>query len=91
MEATLKVLPLDTDSGFNPAKLSRGLVENVGRVVIGKKEVVTNAVITLLAGGHVLLEDVPGVGKTLLAKALAKSLSGDFKRIQFIYIFNILC
>lgn len=83
MEATLKVLSLDSESGFNPAQLSQGLVENVGRVVIGKKEVVTHAVVTLLSGGHVLLEDVPGVGKTLLAKALAKSLSGDFKRIQF--------
>lgn len=83
MEATLKVLPLDTDANFSPTQLARGLAENVGRVVIGKNEVVTQAVITLLAGGHVLLEDVPGVGKTLLAKALAKSLAGEFKRIQF--------
>jgi MoxR-like ATPase len=83
MEATFKVVPLETDSGFNPAQLSQGLVENVSRVVIGKKDVVTQAVVTLLAGGHVLLEDVPGVGKTLLAKALAKSLSGEFKRVQF--------
>lgn len=83
MEATLKILPLDSETSFSPAQLSQGLVENVGRVVIGKKEVVTQAVVTLLAGGHVLLEDVPGVGKTLLAKALAKSLSGEFKRIQF--------
>jgi MoxR-like ATPase len=83
MEATLKVLPLDPDADFSPTQLARGLAENVGRVVIGKNEVVTQAVVTLLAGGHVLLEDVPGVGKTLLAKALAKSLAGDFKRIQF--------
>jgi MoxR-like ATPase len=83
MEATLKVLELDSESSFNPAQLGQGLVENVGRVVIGKKDVVTNAVVALLAGGHALLEDVPGVGKTLLAKALAKSLSGDFKRVQF--------
>lgn len=83
MEATLKVLPLDSDSSFSPTQLARGLAENVGRVVIGKNEVVTQAVVTLLAGGHVLLEDVPGVGKTLLAKALAKSLAGEFKRIQF--------
>ena len=83
MEATLKVLPLEVDANFSPTQLARGLAENVGRVVIGKNEVVTQAVITLLAGGHVLLEDVPGVGKTLLAKALAKSLAGEFKRIQF--------
>ena len=83
MEATLKVVSLETDSGVTPAQLAKGLVENVGRVVIGKKEAVTSAVVTLLARGHVLLEDVPGVGKTLLAKALAKSLAGDFKRIQF--------
>src|SRR6185436_20420855 len=83
MEASFKVVPLEADSSFNPAQLSQGLVENVSRVVIGKKDVVTQAVITLLAGGHVLLEDVPGVGKTLLAKALAKSLSGEFKRVQF--------
>ena len=83
MEATLKVLPLEPDASFSPTQLARGLSENVGRVVIGKNEVVTQAVVTLLAGGHVLLEDVPGVGKTLLAKALAKSLAGEFKRIQF--------
>jgi MoxR-like ATPase len=83
MEATLKVVTLEKDAGVTPAQLAQGLVENVGRVVIGKKEVVTSAVVTLMARGHVLLEDVPGVGKTLLAKALAKSLAGDFKRIQF--------
>jgi MoxR-like ATPase len=83
MEAALKVVPLEKDAGVSPAQLAQGLVENVGRVVIGKKEVVTSAVVTMLARGHVLLEDVPGVGKTLLAKALAKSLAGDFKRIQF--------
>jgi len=83
MEATLKVVPLESEAVFEPVRFGQGLVENISRVVIGKKEVITNAVATLLAGGHVLLEDVPGVGKTLLAKALAKSLSGDFKRIQF--------
>ena len=72
-----------TESRLNSAALAQGLVENVSRVVIGKKEVVTHAVVALLSGGHVLLEDVPGVGKTLLAKALAKSLAGEFKRIQF--------
>jgi MoxR-like ATPase len=59
------------------------LVENVERVLHGKREAVELAVIALLAGGHVLIEDVPGVGKTLLARALAKSIDGSFRRVQF--------
>jgi MoxR-like ATPase len=59
------------------------IVDNVERAVAGKREGVSLAVVTLLAGGHVLIEDVPGVGKTLLAKSLARSVGGEFKRIQF--------
>ena len=59
------------------------IVGNVERAVAGKREGVFLAVEALLAGGHVLIEDVPGVGKTLLAKALARSIGGDFRRIQF--------
>ena len=59
------------------------IVDNVERAVAGKREGISLAVTTLLAGGHVLIEDVPGVGKTLLAKALARSVAGDFRRIQF--------
>lgn len=62
---------------------ARKLRENVERVVLGKSEVVRSLVIAMLAGDHVLLEDVPGVGKTLAAKALAKSLDGVFTRLQF--------
>src|SRR4051794_16369477 len=59
------------------------LLENIGSVVLGKPEVIKLAVVALLAEGHVLIEDVPGVGKTLLARAIAASIDCIFKRIQF--------
>jgi MoxR-like ATPase len=59
------------------------LTQNIGSVFLGKEELVKLAVTCLLAGGHLLLEDVPGVGKTLLAQALARSLGLRFSRIQF--------
>jgi MoxR-like ATPase len=59
------------------------LESNIGQVVLGKSEVVRLCVVALLSGDHVLLEDVPGVGKTLIGKALAKSISAAFCRIQF--------
>ncbi len=61
----------------------RQLEQQLGRVILGKPEVIESLIIGLLSGGHMLMEDVPGVGKTTLAKALAKSLSADFKRVQF--------
>jgi MoxR-like ATPase len=61
----------------------RRLEDNVGRVLRGKPEAIRLAVVSLLAGGHLLIEDVPGVGKTTLAQALAKSLGLSFQRIQF--------
>ncbi|MEW4329141.1 MoxR family ATPase [Rossellomorea marisflavi] len=60
-----------------------GIIQNIEKVMIGKREVAELSVVSLLAGGHVLLEDVPGVGKTMMVKALAKSVGADFKRIQF--------
>ena len=78
--------PTQTASG-NDVETSRPdihrLVESVSRAFIGKEDAVTNAVLALVSGGHVLIEDVPGLGKTLLAEAIAKSLHADFKRIQF--------
>ena len=62
---------------------SRLLRDNIQRVVLGKPDVVQLVVVSLLAGEHVLLEDVPGVGKTLAAKALAQSIDGRFARLQF--------
>jgi len=59
------------------------LVKNVGRVIIGKREVIELVTIGLLSQGHILIEDVPGVGKTMLARALARSLGCTFRRIQF--------
>lgn len=59
------------------------LENNIAQVVLGKPEAIRLSVLTLLSGEHLLLEDVPGVGKTLLAKAMARSVSGDFNRIQF--------
>src|SRR4030065_1492717 len=56
--------------------------ENVERVIVGKGEVVELAIIALLCEGHILLEDVPGLGKSVLAKSLAKSLGCSFRRIQ---------
>ncbi len=64
-------------------ELIRRLEFNVARALVGKPEVVQLAVIGLLARGHLLIEDVPGVGKTTLAHALAKSLGVSFQRIQF--------
>ncbi|SES00823.1 AAA family ATPase [Salipaludibacillus aurantiacus] len=59
------------------------LIENIEKVVVGKKREIELSLIALLSGGHVLLEDVPGVGKTMMVRALAKSVGADYKRIQF--------
>jgi MoxR-like ATPase len=59
------------------------LVENVEKVVVGKTREIELSLIALLSGGHVLLEDVPGVGKTMMVRAIAKSVEAEFKRIQF--------
>src|SRR4026207_884621 len=63
--------------------LVRRLESNVALALVGKPEVIRLAVVGLLARGHLLIEDVPGVGKTTLAAALARSIGGGFQRIQF--------
>ncbi|MCA9247499.1 MAG: MoxR family ATPase [Planctomycetales bacterium] len=65
------------------ADLVSQLEANMAQAILGKDEVVRWCVVALLAGEHILLEDVPGVGKTLVAKALARSIDGEFSRIQF--------
>lgn len=61
----------------------RKLLENIGKVIVGKEETIQILLAALLSGGHVLLEDMPGTGKTKLAKSLAASMEGVFSRIQF--------
>lgn len=64
-------------------QLSEKVKANVQKVIVGKSEVIDQLMIALIASGHILLEDVPGMGKTLLAKATARSLDLKFRRIQF--------
>ena len=59
------------------------VISNCGKVIVGKDEVIRQVAVAFLCGGHVLLEDVPGTGKTVMAKSLAKSLECEFARIQF--------
>ena len=73
-----RVFDLDYLKGVTEA-----IINNVRKVVQGKDEVIQRVLIALLSDGHVLIEDVPGVGKTMLAHALAKSIRTEFKRIQF--------
>lgn len=59
------------------------ITKNCAKVILGKEEVIRQIIVCFLAGGHVLLEDVPGTGKTMLLRAFSKSIGGSFKRIQF--------
>jgi MoxR-like ATPase len=65
------------------ADTAKRITDNVQKVIVGKGEVIELAMIALLCEGHVLLEDVPGIGKTTMAKAMARSLGCSFQRIQF--------
>lgn len=74
---------LTTADGRDPIALVQRLADNVRTVFVGRERTVEHVLTALLAGGHLLIEDAPGVGKTTLAKALARSISCDFKRVQF--------
>ncbi len=63
--------------------LCKAVAENINRVIVGKEQSVERLLVALLAEGHVLIEDIPGLGKTLMAKSLAKSIGGSFRRVQF--------
>lgn len=69
-----------TESEFTPCQR---IMKNISQVVVGKRPAIELLLVALLADGHVLLDDVPGVGKTLMAKSLARSVGGTFHRIQF--------
>lgn len=74
---------MSSDASIEVATTARRLVEQIGRVIVGKDAVVELLLVALFCDGHVLLEDVPGIGKTTLAKTLARSLGCAFSRIQF--------
>ena len=67
----------------DPKVVAQTIIANVEKVIIGKHDTIELAVVSLLCQGHLLIEDVPGVGKTMLAKSLARSIGCEFKRIQF--------
>ena len=67
----------------SPKKLIKSLIENISTVIVGKDETVELALITLISSGHVLIEDVPGVGKTMLARSVATSTGCEYRRMQF--------
>ncbi|MEE8317924.1 MAG: AAA family ATPase, partial [Candidatus Omnitrophota bacterium] len=64
-------------------EIPQRLIDNISKVIVGKRGVIELVVVGLMSKGHVLLEDVPGLGKTMLSRSLAKSIQGNFKRIQF--------
>ena len=64
-------------------EIPQKLIENISKVIVGKRDVIELVVVCLISNGHVLLEDVPGLCKTMLSRTLAKSIAGKFKRIQF--------
>ena len=72
---------------------SEQIIQEVSKVLIGKQEAIEKVLMTIYAGGHILLEDTPGVGKTTLALGFSKALKMDYKRVQFTpdTIYRIQC
>ena len=75
-------MPIEESLATATQKLER-VRKEISKVIVGQQEVVDGVVICLLAGGHLLIEDVPGVGKTTLAHALSRAFGLDFSRVQF--------
>ncbi|HZU85890.1 MAG TPA: MoxR family ATPase [Anaerolineaceae bacterium] len=75
-------MPTLPETTFTGQNFVATVTENIERVIVGKRQVIEMLMVALLCEGHVLLEDVPGVGKTMLARSLATSLRGQFKRLQ---------
>ncbi len=68
---------------MEPKEIIQKLLENIEKVIVGKEEPVKLCLAALISKGHVLIEDVPGLGKTMLARSIARSINADFKRLQF--------
>lgn len=76
-------MPRDANAPGRIRDVATGIIDQVERVIIGKRAVIEQVVAAILCEGHVLLEDVPGIGKTMLARSVAASLGGAFGRVQF--------
>ena len=79
----METVPLSSEEAAIARDGMRRVIAQVERVIVGKRSIVELCALALLARGHVLIEDVPGTGKTMLAKAFARAMGGEFKRIQF--------
>jgi len=82
-DAGAQAVPAETSAVATITSGARRVREALSRVIVGQNQAIDLALVTLLAGGHALIEGVPGVGKTLLVKALARTVAGEFQRIQF--------